>query len=285
MRTRLLVSFFILFGSVEARAQCDPALFVLPDGTANPSPVVISEVNPGPGGYIELYNSTGASVNLNGWFFCSPFAYAALGAVSIGAFSYRTFAWPVTFADDDGGGEVMLYDSALFNNSNDIMDYVCWGGSNAFRLAQAVTTGKWTGGHAPALVNGAIHRITQTTGTGAASYDVTAAPSPMNCAGAPTGIDDTPSYPSIALSIGPNPFSALATIEFTVSSEANVSAEVYSVTGERVRRLQSAAATAGTGRVLWDGKDDSGRALPSGTYLVRVSANSSSVTQRVTIVR
>lgn len=287
MRTSVLVSFLTLMcAAVNASAQCDPALVIPPDGTVIPNDIVISEVNPG--NYIELYNRTASSVSLNGWWFCSPFNYSPLGATSIGAFSYKTYAWPAFFTDTDAGGEIMLYDSANFANSNDIIDYVPWGASNGFRLGQVVLpggNGKWSGAFPAALVNGAIHRITGTTGTTAASYDVTTAPSPMNCAGTPTSIGKGPSYPGISLSIGPNPFSALATIEFSISAAANVTADVYSVRGERVRRFESKAYNEGAARMLWDGKDDTGRALPSGVYLVKLTANNSIATQRVTIVR
>jgi hypothetical protein len=283
MRTLSLVSFLILFVAVNARAQCDPALVVPNDGTGIATPVVISEINPGAGGYIEFFNPGAVNFNLTGWWLCSPFDYSALSA-TISAGSYKTIPWPANFTDTDAGGEVMLYKSGNFGTSADIVDYVCWGASNQFRYGQAVGVGKWVGACAPALVNGAIHRITNTTGTGASSYDVTLAPSPMDCTPSVTGIGGTPSYPSIQLSIGPNPFSALATIQFTLSSPAAVKVSVYAVTGARVRQFDTANYGKGSGRMLWDGKDDTGRALPSGTYLVRVSANSTSVTQRVTIV-
>jgi hypothetical protein len=285
MRTLSLMSLlFLVCAVVDVRAQCDPALTNLADGTAIPTPIVMSEINPGAGGYVELFNTTGAPFNLNGWWLCSPFSYAALPNVNVPAGSYMTVPWPGGFFDTDASGEMMLYDSSNFANSNDIIDYVCWGASNAFRLGQAQAVGKWAGAHAPALVGGAIHRITGTPGTGAASYDVTLAPSPMNCT-APTGVGATPAYPSIAMTIGPNPFSALATIEFTLSSPAKVDVAVFTVTGARVRKLESAYYSAGSGSVLWDGKDQNGRELPSGVYIVRFSGNSATVTQRVTIVR
>jgi len=288
MRAISLLSFLLVFSAVNARAQCPPALMVPPDGTAIANDIVISEVNPGPGGYIEIYNRTANIVSLNGWWFCSPFVYSPLGATSIGAFSYKTYAWPVTFADSDAAGEIMLYKSSNFNNNNDIVDYVPWGASNFFRVTQVVLptgNGKWSGAAAPALVNGAIHRITGTTGTSAASYDVTSAPDPQNCAGTPTSIGGTPAYPEISLSVSPNPFSALVTVEFEISSTANLTADVYSVKGERVRRLESRAYNPGRGQLLWDGTDDAGNELPSGIYLVKVTANSATATHRVTILR
>jgi hypothetical protein len=281
MRTLSLVSFLIVF-AVNARAACDPALVVPSDGTGIATPVIISEVNPGD--YIEFFNPGTSAFNLTGWWMCSPFNYSPAGAIIVPAGGYMTIPWPLGFPDTDAGGEIMLYKSANFGISTDIVDYVCWGASNQFRYNQAIAVGKWVGACAPALVNGAIHRKTNTTGTGVASYDVTLAPSPMNCVPSVTSIGDTPAYPSIKLSIGPNPFSAIATIEFTLSSPAAVRMSVYSITGERVRQVDTSNYHSGTGRILWDGKDDSGRALPSGTYLVRVSANNSTATQRVTIL-
>jgi flagellar hook assembly protein FlgD len=85
--------------------------------------------------------------------------------------------------------------------------------------------------------------------------------------------------------VGPNPFAAIANIEFSLSSPARVEVSVFSVDGSRVRRVESADYPAGESRILWDGTDDGGRRLPSGVYLVRVSANFASAATRVTILR
>jgi hypothetical protein len=280
MRTLALVSFLILV-AVNVHAQCDPALVVPNDGTGIATPVIISQIDPG--SFIEFFNPTATNFNLTGWWLCSPFVYSPL-SITVNAGSYKTVPWPAGFGDTDAGGEIMLYKSGSFATSTDIVDYVCWGASNGFRYGQAVTVGKWVGACAPALTNGSIHRITNTSGTGAASYDVTLASNPRNCTSPVTGIGDTPAYPSIKMTIGPNPFSAVATIEFTISSDAAVDMSVYSIKGERVRHIETVNHRRGAGRILWDGRDDRGHSLPSGTYLVRVSANNSTATQRVTIL-
>jgi len=285
MKARLLASFLILVAAVDARAQCEPALENLSDGTAIATPVIISEINPGTGGYVEFFNTTASDFNMTGWWLCSPFIYSAVGAIVIPAGGYATVVWPATFVDTDAGGEILLYKSSSFGTSNDIVDYICWGTNpHGSRQNQANTVGKWVGtACAGALTNGCIHRITGTPGTGPASYDVAAAPSPSNCT--PTNVRGSPAYPAMELKIGPNPFSALATIQFKLSSSATVSAAVYSVTGQRVRTLDARDFSVGTGRMLWDGTDDTGRKLPSGTYLVRVNANNTSAVKRVTILR
>lgn len=281
MRTLSLVSFLILLVAVNVHAQCDPALVVPNDGTGIATPVVISQIDPG--SFIEFFNPGATSFNLTGWWLCSPFVYSPL-SITVNAGSYTTVAWPAGFGDSDAGGEIMLYKSSNFAASTDIVDYVCWGASNQFRYSQAIAVGKWVGACAPALTNGSIHRISNTSGTGISSYDVTLASNPRNCTSPVTGIGDTPALPAITLSIGPNPFSAIANIEFNISSPAAVSVSVYSVKGERVRTMDATNFRQGTNRLIWDGKNDAGRALPSGTYLVRVSANHSTATQRVTLL-
>jgi hypothetical protein len=281
MRTLALVSFLILVVAVNAYAVCDPALVVPNDGTGIATPVIISQIDPG--NFIEFFNPGNTAFNLTGWWLCSPFVYSPLSN-TVPAGSYQTVPWPAGFGDTDAGGEIMLYKSSNFANNADIVDYICWGASNQFRYSQAIANGKWVGACAPALTNGSIHRISNTSGTGASSYDVTLASNPRNCTSPVTGIGDTPAYPAIKMTIGPNPFSAVATIEFTLSSNAAVSMNVYSVKGERVRHIETTNYRQGGGRILWDGRDDAGRALPSGTYLVRVSANNSTAIQRVTIL-
>lgn len=281
MRTLSLVSFLILLVAVNVHAQCDPALVVPNDGTGIATPIVISQIDPG--SFIEFFNPGATNFNTTGWWLCSPFVYSAL-SVTVNAGSYKTVAWPAGFADNDAGGEIMLYKSSNFGLSTDIVDYVCWGASNQFRYSQATAVGKWVGACAPALTNGSVHRVSGTTGTAFASYDVTLASNPRNCTSPVTGIGNTPAYPSLKLTIGPNPFTAVTNVEFTISSAAAVNVSVYSVKGERVRALDVTNYRQGTNRILWDGNDDAGRSLPSGTYLVRVTANNSSVTQRVTIL-
>jgi flagellar hook assembly protein FlgD len=68
---------------------------------------------------------------------------------------------------------------------------------------------------------------------------------------------------------------------------AGVSAEVavYGVDGRPVRRLATAAAGEGAiHRLDWDGRDDEGRPLPAGIYLVTATAGSLKASQKVVLV-
>jgi hypothetical protein len=286
LRSTLLVALCLSFVAVNARAQCDPDLAPIDDGSgANgavglPS-VVISEINPGD--YIELFNTTASDFNTTGYWFCSPFIYTQVGAVVVPAGGYATIVWPGAFGDTDAGGEIQLFKTSSFNVSTDILDFVCWGiNPHGTRVAQANAVGKWDGGScAPALVNGAIHRVVGSAGNSAADYDVTAAPSPSNCTPGPTGV--TPQLPVARLTSFPNPFSQSTQIDVTLTSPATVELAVYSVDGARVRSLGTRTFPAGTSRFSWDGTNDGGSRVPSGVYLVRLDGPTHAVARVVTL--
>jgi hypothetical protein len=84
------------------------------------------------------------------------------------------------------------------------------------------------------------------------------------------------------------PTGAGANIVFALSAPASVNVEVLNIAGRRVRLLTAGRETqAGTCSLYWNGTGDSGAAVPSGTYLVRVRARSEDGQERsqVTTVR
>ncbi len=83
----------------------------------------------------------------------------------------------------------------------------------------------------------------------------------------------------------PNPFNPITTIEFTVPKTGAVTLNVYNTAGQKIRGLLAESLTAGSYRVLWDGRDDRGRAVSSGTYLYRVGMKGYSARGKMEIVR
>jgi hypothetical protein len=73
----------------------------------------------------------------------------------------------------------------------------------------------------------------------------------------------------------PNPFRASTTIPFQLGGRANVRLEICDVTGRLVRRLDAS----GLQRLAWDGRDDAGSALPSGTYFMRLVSGGRALTR------
>lgn len=70
--------------------------------------------------------------------------------------------------------------------------------------------------------------------------------------------------------ITPNPFSASAKISFLLWERGSVSLEIFNLRGERVRSFKLDDPAEGETSVEWDGKDNSGRQVASGVYLIRI---------------
>ncbi|HPF70332.1 MAG TPA: FlgD immunoglobulin-like domain containing protein, partial [Candidatus Krumholzibacteria bacterium] len=85
-----------------------------------------------------------------------------------------------------------------------------------------------------------------------------------------SGVDDggVPAPFGPGLRAWPNPFNPSVTIAYAMPAAGAVTLEVHDVAGRLVRRLFTGTAEAGEHTAVWDGRDDAGRAMPSGVYLV-----------------
>ena len=84
----------------------------------------------------------------------------------------------------------------------------------------------------------------------------------------------------------PNPFNPATTLRFDVPhAGTHVRLAVFDVRGRPVRLLVEGPAVAGRNHVLWDGRDDAGRALASGVYYSRLEAAGITRTRSLLLVR
>jgi hypothetical protein len=83
----------------------------------------------------------------------------------------------------------------------------------------------------------------------------------------------------------PNPFNPRTRIRFALPRQDDVLLEIYDVRGHLVRRLVDAPVQAGHHEFVWDGRDDAGRTLGSGTYVYRLRTASDVATRKMTLVR
>jgi len=71
----------------------------------------------------------------------------------------------------------------------------------------------------------------------------------------------------------PNPFNPTTRINYSLASSEEVSLEVFNINGQRVRSLlKSKKMVPGRHFVEWDGKNNSGASVASGTYFYRIEA-------------
>ncbi|MFH1278210.1 MAG: FlgD immunoglobulin-like domain containing protein [Candidatus Eisenbacteria bacterium] len=106
--------------------------------------------------------------------------------------------------------------------------------------------------------------------------------------GTETGVGAAPDAPA-ALVLErnrPNPFNPTTTIRYGISRPSDVRLVVYDIAGRRVRTLREGGEeTAGFHEVFWNGRDDSGTPVASGTYFYRLVAGDRSETKRMILVR
>jgi hypothetical protein len=87
-----------------------------------------------------------------------------------------------------------------------------------------------------------------------------------------SAVNDTPAIKAAGgfRSVSPNPFNPMTQIKFVVNVDNLVQLNVYNIRGEKVRTLVQDRMSANEYSFVFDGKDDSGQALASGSYFARL---------------
>lgn len=104
--------------------------------------------------------------------------------------------------------------------------------------------------------------------------------------GVPVGVPDAAAGHR-ALAAHPNPFNPQTDFVFELDRPGHVDLVVYDVAGRRIAALVAGELPSGVHRVHWDGRDDRGRRVGSGTYLARLSRRGGAGVQltKVTLVK
>lgn len=75
-----------------------------------------------------------------------------------------------------------------------------------------------------------------------------------------------------------------ASIRFRMVESAPVRIALYDVTGRQLRTLHDGPAAAGPHELIWNGRDESGERLASGTYFLRLATPGGTLSERVLLV-
>lgn len=70
----------------------------------------------------------------------------------------------------------------------------------------------------------------------------------------------------------PNPFNPSTSIRFEIPERSNVSVKVYDILGKEIITLIDKELSPSSHTIDWEAKDSNGKLLPTGVYLIRVSA-------------
>lgn len=83
----------------------------------------------------------------------------------------------------------------------------------------------------------------------------------------------------------PNPFNPTTTIQYDLSTSAQLKLAIFDVSGQLVKILFSGRQSVGAYSVQWDGTGHSGRLVPSGVYFYRLATEASSSVRRMILLR
>ncbi len=82
----------------------------------------------------------------------------------------------------------------------------------------------------------------------------------------------------------PNPFNPATTIALALPVEADWTIDIFNITGQVVREF-SGHGQAGTVEIIWDGTDNSGKAVASGIYFYRARTDQFSETKKMVLMK
>ncbi len=85
------------------------------------------------------------------------------------------------------------------------------------------------------------------------------------------------------LSNHPNPFNNETLIRFSVPQNSQAEMVIYNVNGQIVRHLSEGRFSGGVNVVRWDGRDDAGHLVASGTYICQLKNENQQISRRLTL--
>ncbi len=83
----------------------------------------------------------------------------------------------------------------------------------------------------------------------------------------------------------PNPFNPATTIRFQMKEAGAVHLSIYNLQGQLVRTLIAGEMAAGQHHLQWDGRDQRGRLVPSGTYFYKLRVNGFEQTKKMMLTK
>lgn len=259
-----------------------------------PPAIVINEVMQNPlslddavGEWFEIYNADSVPVDINGWtirdlgtnshvidnggpLVIQPGEYQVLGidAAAMALEGVTLFYEYASIALGNSDDEIELLDTTLQQ-----VDIVAWDGGPVWPDPTGASM-QWTG------VGDNNDGTTWAQGGPAFGSGDRATPGLPN--NTDTGVEDAP---ALATSLGrnyPNPFNPKTSFSFSLKQDDRVTLTVFDLRGREVRTVVDTALPAGAYENVysWDGTDDRGRPVQSGTYFFRLRTGSGEVLSR-----
>ena len=96
---------------------------------------------------------------------------------------------------------------------------------------------------------------------------------------------DVPMLPLTLHQNYPNPFNPLTRIEYYLPTRAEVSLDIYDISGRLIIRLVEGVKQSGNNSVIWDGSNDKCIPVSSGTYFYKLTVGKESISRKMILLR
>ena len=83
----------------------------------------------------------------------------------------------------------------------------------------------------------------------------------------------------------PNPFNPSTTIKLELAETGVVDLAVYNIKGQKVKTLMDCSTAAGTYKCVWNGKDEQGKSVCSGQYIIRLQQNGKETAKKMLLLK
>jgi hypothetical protein len=83
----------------------------------------------------------------------------------------------------------------------------------------------------------------------------------------------------------PNPFNSSTIIKYHLSRKSKVTLRIHNMLGQEIRGLVNESQSAGSKSIVWDGKNDKGKAVASGIYFYQLTAGEYKETKKMTLTK
>jgi flagellar hook assembly protein FlgD len=102
-----------------------------------------------------------------------------------------------------------------------------------------------------------------------------------------TGGVTNPIIPKITALLNPfpNPFNPDVTIPFDLAVEGKVTLKIYNLKGQLIKNLLNENCKANSYRIVWDGKDNEGHTVSTGTYIIRMNAPNYQASHKISLIK
>lgn len=108
--------------------------------------------------------------------------------------------------------------------------------------------------------------------------------SPDDIESVPKGFGISQNYPN-PLVVGTDGHGIGTVIEFQISVENDVTVQIYNILGQKIRTLFDKKMAKGTYEINWDGRDEVGRPLPQGLYILFMRAGAFTDSRKIMLLK